>query len=777
MGRGIGPDGQIYDDGVQDTSTANDVYNPPGFRSGAQDQLQQSVSSSGFRSEAANGEPGYTTVSPQSQRVSEIASMDAYNNTQQGPPVPEMQGPPVPNNGAQTQDADALGRQQTQTPNQQETQYNNGYTSGTSFNSRGVYGGMSALLNDMTAGDTSGIPNNMGYNYSKYISAKPNPLNDYSSFNCLYTLACLNKNQQNTGNITSANLSNIVCRTAGDWGNNGNKHVSTDFGKFDYIIDDVMIACLIAPNPATSNAFATKISFKVTEPYSLGLFFLALQTGAQNSGYGNFKEAPYLLMIEFMGYDDTGKSSINHSLTRFVPLIFTNIVLKVNMAGCYYECEAIPYNETAFRNPYAIAIEEVKISGNTVQEILTGANSLKTHLAKQTQNDKNFDVVDTYDIQFPVTFTQPQGTGNDISKSKCYKDINSGGQVPFPDNNVIFDSVKQIYKNSAVTLTDKREFKFVKGTKIQDIITAIVLRSDYIVNQLIEGQVLTKPNGMIDWFRVETRIEDTGFSKNQNRQTRKFIFRVVPYQVHVSKFLPPNVKSPGYDVLNKSAVRVYEYLYTGRNTDIIRLDLTFNYAFFVDVPVDAAQRVGTGDSGLRADAKNTTDSTNFRINAPSTDAKDAVATSAPSIPVLRSTGSGDEDAKTGQARTLEALLTNPGDLIEFNMEIRGDPYFIFSSGMGNIIKQESSFNELEDGSMNYQSGETDIVVVLRTPIDLDPVTGLYKFTKTVDELSGLFQVIEVESRFNHNKFTQTIKGIRRRVQLGSGSGSKTILFS
>ena len=78
--------------------------------------------------------------------------------------------------------------------------------------------------------------------------------------------------------------------------------------------------------------------------------------------------------------------------------------------------------------------------------------------------------------------------------------------------------------------------------------------------------------------------------------------------------------------------------------------------------------------------------------------------------------------------------------------------------------------------MNYQSGETDFVVIIRTPIDLDPKTGLYKFAKTVDELSGLFMIQEVESKFNHNKFTQTIKGIRRRVQLGSGAGSKNILF-
>lgn len=774
MGRTILEDGTTVDDGFQEIQTADNSYNPPGFRSGAQDQVAESISSSGLRSEAAAGEPGYTTASPQSFRASENQSMEAYDNSQQGPPAPQEQGPPAPDSSP-----NATSQQSNQTPNQQESTSPTSYTAGDRFNSRGVYGGINALLNSMPAGSSQGMPNTVGYNFSKYSSSKPNPLNDYASFNCLYTLACMTKQQQNTGDIKASNITNIVCRSAGDWGNK-DKHVTTDFGKFDYIIDDIVIACLMTPNSATGSSFAHKVTFKVTEPYSLGLFFLALQSGAQKGGYGNFKEAPYVLMIEFMGYDDNGKSFVNHNLTRYIPILFTNIVLKVNMAGCSYECEAVPYNEVAFRDPWTKAIEEVKISGNTVKELLTGANSLKTHLKKQAQGDKDADIVDDYDIHFPLKFSESRDTGNDIGKSSCYKDLNSSGQVPFPDNNAVFDKVKQIYKNSSITLMGSngpsREFKFVKGTKIQDIITAVILRSDFIVNQLIDG-VKTGANGMINWFRIETRVEDGGFSKTQNRQIRKYIFRVVPYQVHISKFLPPNVKSPGYDVVNQSAIRVYEYLYTGRNTDIIRLDLTFNMSFFVELPADAAQRVGTSDSGLRADAKNTTDPTNFKTNLPTTNAKDAVGSSAQTTPNYRPTGSGDEDAKTGQAKTLEALLTAEGDLVELNMDVRGDPYYIYSSGMGNIIVPEESFNELVDGSINYQSGETDVVIVIRTPIDLDPATGLYKFATTVDELSGLYQLTEVESKFNHNKFTQTIKGIRRRVQLGSGSGSKGIVFS
>ena len=95
--------------------------------------------------------------------------------------------------------------------------------------------------------------------------------------------------------------------------------------------------------------------------------------------------------------------------------------------------------------------------------------------------------------------------------------------------------------------------------------------------------------------------------------------------------------------------------------------------------------------------------------------------------------------------------------------------------MGNQIKQPKGDNIMEDGSMNYQSGEVDIVVNFRTPIDLDPSTGLYKFDKRVDQFSGLYQIFEVESKINQNKFTQTITANRRRTQL-QGSGERSVLL-
>lgn len=717
-------------------------------------------------------------------RTAENASMEAYNN---------LSKESIPTESKISSAGNEI------------PQGNTGYTQGTGGSQGGAYGfqGVSSLLtgagsavgsgfgrtitaglqNSINTSVGSAMGQQIGYNAAKWPSARKNPLNAYTSFNCLYTLACISKDQQNKGGpFTPSNLKNVVCRTQGDW-YPGTKHVKTEFGQYDYIIDDLIVASLPSMNKATGAAFATKITFKVTEPYSLGLFFLALQEGAKASGYSNFREAPYLLVIEFSGYLENKKPFTDPNLTRYIPMRMISIKLKAGQGGSIYECEAVPYNETAFMQPFAHSTEDVKLSGSVVKDVLAGGGeSLKAALQKQTQNLKKdgqiSSGVDEIDIQFPASWSKIPNTGNEIGNSTLFKDFNEAGQIKFPNNDAHWNKLKQIYNDNSINLSKDRNFHFKKGCKIQDMISEILLRSDFITKQLLNPTILLDPKGMIKWFRVETRVEDGSFSSVLNRQIRKYIYRIVPYEVHVSRFLPANSIPPGYQELNKTAARVYEYLYTGQNTDIINLNLEFNFAFFTAVPADAGQTTGQENSaqtaGIQKDEKERIISS---VGGGNEFPRDAVGT----VGVVgnfdvNKGGSGNDTDKSIQAKTLEALLTNEGDLVTLDIEVRGDPYYLPSSGMGNIIKEEVGYNILGDGSMNYQSGETDFVIVIRTPIDLNPKTGLYKFAKTVDELSGLFMIQEVESRFNHNKFTQIIKGIRRRVQLGSGSASKNILF-
>ena len=59
----------------------------------------------------------------------------------------------------------------------------------------------------------------------------------------------------------------------------------------------------------------------------------------------------------------------------------------------------------------------------------------------------------------------------------------------------------------------------------------------------------------------------------------------------------------------------------------------------------------------------------------------------------------------------DALVNSPVDLITANMTIMGDPYYIADSGMGNYSAGTTPIiNITEDGTMDYQSSEVDVLI-------------------------------------------------------------------
>jgi hypothetical protein len=624
-----------------------------------------------------------------------------------------------------------------------------------------------------------------------YPAKADNPLNQYSSLNCLFTLAAMSKGQVASRKFSPSDLKNIIASSKGDWGKGGKNRVVTEFGSFDYFIDDVIIASTPSHSAQTGNTAANKLSFKVTEPYSMALFYLTLQAGATASGYLNYKLAPFLLMIEFVGYRDDNKPYIDPNLTRYIPISINKSKMKVTGSGTVYEVEATPYNEKTFADQFSVIKRDYTLQGSDVMTMLAGSGEGSLNRVIQRQfvedlKDKIDDQSDKIEIHFPKDFTDPGKGPNVIASSKLFTDFNDNGTLKFPNQDAIFDSVNQIYKNSKVQLTTGKNFHFEQNMKIQDIITEIILRSDYITKQLTNSSILTSGDparGMLNWFRIEANILDGPHSKVLNRQTHTFIYRVIPFEVHVSKLIPATSVPPGYDNIKKTVLRIYDYIYTGNNTQIQNLELDFNSSFFSTLPSDGSGSTAANVANMSLDATGKGDSIQPPVTGGAgSDNSKIVAqavgqgTSANPKTLAGVNGSGTDNPDSIQVRTYQALLTNPADLVKVTMTILGDPYYVPSSGMGNQIVQPAGANLLKDGSMNHQNGEVDVVINFRTPVDLDPVSGMYRFMVTADEFSGLYFITKLESKFSQNKFTNVLYLTRRRNQIAGATPSLTPIF-
>jgi hypothetical protein len=649
----------------------------------------------------------------------------------------------------------------------------------------------------------------------------PNVLSSYPTYNYVLSLGVLTDNDLNFPDTTylSGKTFPLICKSANADPMN---RVKTAYGKFDFFIDDLSIDSVIGHEKG-SNTNATGLSFKITEPLSMGMFIIALQTAAYQAGHKNYRDAPYILKIEFRGNSSKGTMDLIPNTTRYMPFKFTSFDMKVNQNGSVYSCTGMPYNQQALAAKSAALKSDVSIKGKTVQEMLqTGEKSLQTVInqkMKDTAKAHKVAVPDEIVIVFPnevwsssttpsegskenkssattkpkaagdspsgalftklgvskskinSTLVQPDGQCNALGKAEMKFDLGTKGDAPIGKDNVVYDAEKKTNVRGNMVVNPKEsDFRFRQDTDIINAINQVLLNSKFVPDTLDKSKV--DKDGMKDWWRIDVQVYNITTDENLKTTGTKpklIVYRVVPYQAHSSRIISANTKAPGFENLKRQAVKVYDYIYTGKNSEILNFNLEFNNSFQATFAAD--------------NFKNTQDAKTAANPA-------KVAGVTPTITKMDGTGSktdklgggGNEDAATRAGRLFHDAITNGKDMMQLNLDIIGDPYYIAQSGQGNYTAKPTEHKNLNaDGTVNWQNGEVDIIINFRTPLDLEHATGLYKFSAgksaPVAMWSGLYKVNTLTSKFQGGKFTQTLSGFRRPQQENPMAVDVTKTFS
>lgn len=658
----------------------------------------------------------------------------------------------------------------------------------------------------------------------------PNILNLYTIVNYIFTLSVLTDEEINFPDETYRKgifrPNTIIFRSGSGLPDNRVPIAITTqnnpSGKFDFFMDNLRIDGAMGFDKTTGNTNATSLSFTITETYSMGLFMQAIQVAAKNAGHQNYLTAPFLLKIEFIGHVDSDNPSINiPGTTRYIPLKLREIEMAVDAKGATYSVEAYPWNEQGFADTYSMLMTEVNIAGATVQEMLqSGPKSLQKQINDRIRETANKDtqaqvaVPDEVIILFPTDLkttgnvsvtgansattnpTQVSATTSienklGISKggdSAYYTQsaVNKIGSAPmafdssrspdkeFAKDNVAYDEATGITKRTeVVSPSNTSDFRFKQGSNIINVINQVILQSDYARQATSNNQITNE--GMIPWWRIETQVYNTSTDANLGKTGEKpkiIVYRVVPYLVHSSRFMPPNTPPPGIDKLKKQAIKEYNYVFTGKNLDILNFNMKFQAGFYQSYTADSGilnqdVKKQTEESGAVDEtverAQHSTGNTVIPDNSMGTQRRyDAISTRTDNAG-----GGGIETVETRIARQFHDILTEGADMLAVEMEIIGDPYYLGDSGMGNYTAPETSLININaDGTIDYQSGEVDLILNFRTPVDLNENTGFYEFgpDKLVAEYSGLYKVQTVTSNFSRGKFVQQLSMTRRMIQ-------------
>ena len=617
-----------------------------------------------------------------------------------------------------------------------------------------------------------------------------NVLHDYALYNYVFTLSVMSNNDINSSNYRTEILSNkqIILRSGNGQPNNRVPTVYTTdtnpSGKYDFIMDDLRIASVAGFKASGGNTNATSVDFKITEPYSMGMFFQVLQAGALASGASNYLDVPLLLMIEFYGHLTPDKQLVKvPNVTKYIPIKLREMEMKVTGAGSVYNISAVTWTDIAFTNIHVDLKTDVAIAGKTVIEMLTNGigpgdgknlenvlNSRTLQRNKVAQDDNNTEG-DFYSISFPESSSQDSGF-NAIAFSSMGFDTKRTGMQPFSQENNVYDAASGTFKRSkSIIDPQKTEFKFSQGSDIINVINQVILMSEYGRKALDS----VDENGMVNWWRIEARITHRENKVNSSGTYPKNInFRVVPYKVHVSKLSAPGTSLKSKKDLRKEALKEYNYIYTGKNLDVLDFELYFKNSFYTQLSADSG--LENADTKLGAQLSTSVGTapktTTFKVeNADQSKNAfpDRVLSTGIKTRTAHKGGGSLEDFKTQAAKQFHDAITSDTDQITLDLTILGDPYYLSDSGFGNYSAEQTEyFNMNSDGAMDYQSGEVDVVINFRVPVDNAGPNGLYQFPPKnkgiLQAFSGLFQVLTLENNFSKGKFIQTLSLVRRRNQ-------------
>jgi len=664
----------------------------------------------------------------------------------------------------------------------------------------------------------------------------PNILSSYATYNYVLGISILSDDEYNDHTYVNGKQTTIICKSGHVDPNN---RVNTAYGKFEYYIDNLQLDCLIGFSGG-KNTNVTTMAFDIIEPYSMGLFMLALQTAAYEVGHKNWRDAPYLLTVEFRGNKETGQLLNIPSATRYIPFRFGEVNISVKESGTSYKFTGFAIAELAKTEQFNKLRSDVAVKGKTVQEVLqTGPKSLQAVVnerLRQHKDDQRVDIVDEILIYFPKdissaasaaknadntesnatatnapssgtggiesklgvsrstvnqTLVQPEGECNELGNSSLGFDANRKADSPMNDDNKVYQNDVWVRGNATLDIQENN-FKFAQDSTITNAIDQILINSSY-PGKALDVNALDSM-GMRKWWRIDTQVYYKSTDENLVKTGTKpklIVYRVVPYNAHSGILPSPNIKAPGLDEVKKNAVKVYDYIYTGKNSEVLRFDIDFSIGF--------ANQMLSDNFSRSQDVTTAAESSHQALPAmldipfitpliqglfPQLD-YGSTPTQVRSDLTIASTdkrgGGGVETAVTRAARVFHEAITNADtNMVVLDLEIMGDPFWIVQSGLGTYTASPIMKNLNSDGSVDYQSGEVDIVINFKTPIDINQPTGMYQFggskTAPVNQFSGTYLVTMASCFFRAGKFTQVLKGNRRQNQESKQQGTAEQVF-
>jgi hypothetical protein len=400
------------------------------------------------------------------------------------------------------------------------------------------------------------------------FAPKDNPLNRYANYTYHIRWFLTDENTAyNAIDKSNPNADNI------------NKTIIAESGvTVGFNITDFEMENTCGPNGRTLNTASTTWSMTITEPFGLSLID-KLRATARTQPVINYMRAPYFIDIWFTGYDENGNIVEDKLFYQLFRVTILNMNVDITEGGSRYAITGIFDNDLGFSNQIAIPQGGLTIQANTVGQFfrLLGI--------KLTDQQKKVSKQDFADVEYQIN-------------------------VPPEMQNWAFrasDSANQDNRNDDMSIdstTGTMNVTINLGMSIETIVNRVISMcpdaDPWVKGETAGGTAGVNAaeitsNGFASWVMVHSDVKIIGFNAYTRDYIRKVTYSLVRYRTartgaDAATLASLESKSVQQEKLNflknaKALEKLYQYIYTGKNTEIIRFDIRVENLWSITLPV------------------------------------------------------------------------------------------------------------------------------------------------------------------------------------------------
>lgn len=341
----------------------------------------------------------------------------------------------------------------------------------------------------------------------------------------------------------------------------------------DILIQNVKITTYPGPMAVTQNKTSTNFDITVVQPLGSSLID-NIYAASLKLGIKNYTESMYFLELSFRGRDPkTSKPTemTNINKKRIIwPIKITAIKAMIDTGGTTYDINGFLYSNLGFSNehmgalPKAITLVNKTLISGAFMELEADINKEMRRRAGESMviPDQIMIVLDPAFANYTVSTGKPVNT----SRNSETPNHDKGKTISIPKNYKLLQAINAIMVSSSQYMKKLRN-----------------------VNEVSDTDSENRKYKFKQFHRVSTFAQLTGFDPLRNTYVRRFVFVVSPFDTMNLYDNPLDAKADAAlkfrELKSKGAIQKhYNYIYTGKNDQVIEFNMEFNFGWYVKRP-------------------------------------------------------------------------------------------------------------------------------------------------------------------------------------------------